>query len=149
MRALIRRAQPVEKCLHTGDLIVDSASRQVSRGGRSISVTRTEFELLELLARQAGRVVSRRELIDAAWGTGTTMDENNLEVMISSLRQRVDKRTARAQPVPKAMFFGPASRRGAITLTGWPAITSKRWDSRCVQDDSSPPRTQIEKRESA
>jgi DNA-binding response OmpR family regulator len=91
VRALIHRDQPVQCRLEVGDLVVDTASRQVSRGDTPICLTRTEFQLLEALARQPGRVVGRRELIDAAWGTGIIVDENNLEVMISSLRQRVDR----------------------------------------------------------
>lgn len=95
VRALIRRNQPAVSCLRVGDLVIDLASRHIFRGASQINLTRTEFQLLEALARQAGRVVRRRELIDAAWGAGTMVDGNNLEVMMSSLRQRVDKGFAR------------------------------------------------------
>ena len=71
--------------------MLDTASRSASRAGKALSLTRAEFQLLEALMKQIGHVVRRRELIDAVWGEGVRVDDNNLDVMMSSLRNRVDR----------------------------------------------------------
>lgn len=91
VRALIRRAaQSVPQCFQVSDLALDSASLSVSRGGNPLSLTRSEFVLLELLLRNAGRVVSRDEIAEAVWGSRSEVEENNIDVLIASLRGRVD-----------------------------------------------------------
>src|SRR5580658_6319461 len=69
LRAVSRRgaiAQP--PVLRVGDLSVNSAAREVVRAGRRIALTRTEYGLLELLIKRAGRVVTRENLIQSVWG---------------------------------------------------------------------------------
>jgi two-component system response regulator MprA len=60
------------------------------RGARRISLTRTEYSLLELLMRRAGRVVPRDNLIEAVWGFDSEVRNNTLDAFIRLLRDKVD-----------------------------------------------------------
>jgi DNA-binding response OmpR family regulator len=91
IRALIRRGQMLPTHCEAGDLVLDTVSRQVSRGERAIRLTKTEFHVLEALLRNAGQVVSRLELIHAGWGTSATVTDNNLDVTMRALRNKIDK----------------------------------------------------------
>lgn len=71
------------------DLIIDFETREVSRSGAILSLTRTEFAILECLMKSAGRVVTRDRLIEFAWGD-REISSNNLEVFIRFLRAKVD-----------------------------------------------------------
>ena len=71
------------------DLTIDFAARTVARVGRELKLTRTEFSILECLAKSAGRVVTRDRLLDAVWGD-RDVGSNNLEVFINFLRRKVD-----------------------------------------------------------
>jgi two-component system response regulator MprA len=71
------------------DLALAPASREVWRGTRSISLTRTEFAILECLMRAAGRVVPRDTLIQEVWGE-REVTYNNLEVFVRFLRAKLD-----------------------------------------------------------
>jgi DNA-binding response OmpR family regulator len=93
VRSLIRRGQPVSSQLQVADLALDTASLEVSRGGQSVHLTRTEFRLLEILMRSAGHVVRRRELMEAIW-SAPGADDNNIDVAISSLRAKIDRNRA-------------------------------------------------------
>jgi DNA-binding response OmpR family regulator len=91
LRAVSRRGtipQPVP--LKVGDLTLDPASREVTRQGRRITLTRTEYGLLELLIRRAGRVVPRENLIEAVWGFDAEVRGNTLDAFIRLLRDKVD-----------------------------------------------------------
>ena len=69
---------------------MNAASRQVTRGGRRIGLTRTEYSLLELLIRRAGRVVPREHLIESVWGFDAEVRGNTLDAFIRLLRDKVD-----------------------------------------------------------
>lgn len=90
MRALIRRGQPPQTSWGVGDLVLDSATHYVARAARAIRLTKTEFLVLEVLLRNAGHVVTRAELLKAAWGSAA-VEDNNLDVTISALRAKVDR----------------------------------------------------------
>ncbi len=91
VRALARR-NPIPRtvCLQVADLRLDPATREVHRGARSIELTRTEFAILELLLRNAGRVVARQSLLDGVWGPGADVESNTLDAFIRLLRSKVD-----------------------------------------------------------
>ena len=76
--------------LSVADLELDPASREVRRGGRLLSLTRTEYNLLELLLRSAGRAVLREQIIDTVWGFGAEVESNTLDAFISSLRSKIE-----------------------------------------------------------
>jgi DNA-binding response OmpR family regulator len=91
LRAVSRRGpipQPVT--LQVQDLTLNPASREVARGNRRVSLTRTEYGLLELLMRRAGRVVTRENLIEAVWGFDSEVRSNTLDAFIRLLRDKVD-----------------------------------------------------------
>jgi DNA-binding response OmpR family regulator len=91
LRAIKRRKfVPQAATLKVGDLVLDTATRDVSRGGAPIALTRTEFGLLELLMERAGKVVSRRGLIESVWGFDRDIEENTLDVFIRLLRNKID-----------------------------------------------------------
>jgi len=90
VRAVGRRGpipQPV--CLQAGDLSVNLGTREVRRGTRSISLTRTEFAVLELLLRASGRVVTRNVLLDHVWGD-MDVESNTLDAFVRLLRSKID-----------------------------------------------------------
>ena len=73
-----------------GDLVVDSLSRRVSRGGQEIRLQPREFKLLEYLARHCGQVVTRAMLLEAVWGIQFDPQTNVVDVHISRLRNKID-----------------------------------------------------------
>jgi len=91
LRAVQRRSRPsAQASLQAGDLELDPARREVSRGGTPLSLTRTEYSLLERLLYRAGHVVSRRSLIEAVWGFDREIEENTLDAFMHLLRNKVD-----------------------------------------------------------
>jgi len=88
MRALLRRMRPADVRVH-GDLVLDPALRMVERGGRSIQLTAREADLLELLMRRAGRVVTRRAALAAVWADGRGASDNVVDRYVAYLRQKL------------------------------------------------------------
>ena len=99
LRSVSRRG-PIERpaCLQIADLKLDPATREVTRNGAAINLTPREYALLELLLRNAGRVVTRQSILEAVWGFNTDISENTLEAFVRLLRMKVD-----AQP-PKLIY---------------------------------------------
>jgi two-component system response regulator MprA len=94
LRALLRRTStsgddPVQ-VLTYADLSVNPATREVRRGERTISLTRTEFALLELLARHPRVVLDRARILDDVWGFDFATSANSLEVYIGYLRRKTE-----------------------------------------------------------
>jgi DNA-binding response OmpR family regulator len=91
LRAVKRRALVAQDInLRVADLVLDPASREVSRGDERIALTRTEYNLLERLMYRAGRVVSRRSLIESVWGFERDIEENTLDAFMRLLRNKID-----------------------------------------------------------
>jgi two-component system response regulator MprA len=92
LRAVQRRAaaRPHNR-LQVADLILDPESREVSRAGVSIALTRTEYNLLERLMYRAGKVVPRRTLIESVWGFDRDIEDNTLDAFVRLLRQKIDR----------------------------------------------------------
>jgi DNA-binding response OmpR family regulator len=92
LRALARRgSSPRPPLLKVADLILDPAARRVSRGNCEIHLSPTEYRLLEILMRRAGRVVSRDTIVNAVWGFEQDVEENTLDAFVRLLRSKVDK----------------------------------------------------------
>ncbi|HVM08566.1 MAG TPA: response regulator transcription factor [Acidimicrobiales bacterium] len=92
LRALHRRSTPDRSpVLTVADLELDPAQRRVSRGGRTIELTAKEFELLHLLVRSDGAVVSRQQIVDALWDFATETERNTIDVHVRNLRAKVDR----------------------------------------------------------
>ncbi|WP_225849306.1 response regulator transcription factor [Streptomyces sp. HPF1205] len=97
LRALVRRgARERPAVLTVGDLRVDPAGMKCSRGGVRIALTPKEFAILHCLARRAGEVVPKSELLAHAWDFAYDGDSNVVEVYISALRRKIDKPFGRA-----------------------------------------------------
>lgn len=98
VRSLVRRAAadsiaaeaPVESKLSFEDLELDADTREVSRGGRAISLTRTEFALLQLLMENPRKVLSRSKILEEVWGYDFPTSGNALEVYIGYLRKKTE-----------------------------------------------------------
>ena len=91
LRALLRRtADPTNGVLTHADLSLDPETREVLRGGRRIDLTRTEFLLLELLLRNARRVLTREVIFEQVWGYDMDWNSNSLEVYIGYLRRKTE-----------------------------------------------------------
>ncbi|WP_405615607.1 MULTISPECIES: response regulator transcription factor [unclassified Streptomyces] len=94
LRGLIRRsgtaAARSESVLVVGDLTLDEDSHDVSRGGRSIHLTATEFELLRFLMRNPRRVLSKAQILDRVWSYDFGGQANVVELYISYLRRKID-----------------------------------------------------------
>ncbi|GAA0953274.1 response regulator transcription factor [Nonomuraea longicatena] len=91
LRALVRRGgreRPVS--ITVGDLVIDPAGLRCRRGEQEIALTPKEFAVLHGLARRAGEVVSKRDLLAAAWDFAYDGDPNIVEVYISALRRKID-----------------------------------------------------------
>ena len=63
---------------------------RATRAGRRIHLTRTEHLLLELMMRQAGRILSRSAIVEAVWGFDKSIESNTLDVFVRLLRNKVD-----------------------------------------------------------
>jgi DNA-binding response OmpR family regulator len=104
LRALLRRGAPERPAmLSAGDLVLDPAARQVTRGDTRIELTAREFSLLEYLMRHAGEVVGRFELMEHVWQAYGASEANVVEVYIGYLRRKVD---------------APFGRRSVTTVRG-------------------------------
>lgn len=92
VRALLRRnsAPETHSLLTVGSLQIDRDTRSVTRNGRRIELTKTEFNLLELLAEQAGLVVSRDYIYDNVWGYNFETNSKSLDVYIGYLRRKLN-----------------------------------------------------------
>lgn len=100
IHAVLRRGQEaglLPEVIEVGDVRMDVERHEVAVGGRSVRLALKEFELLELLLRNAGRVMTRGQLIDRVWGSGYVGDTKTLDVHVKRLRAKIE--TDPAHPV--------------------------------------------------
>ncbi|HVL18643.1 MAG TPA: response regulator [Gemmatimonadales bacterium] len=97
--ALRHAAQPVggspEPVFEAGDLRVDLARREVRRGGQEVHLTPTEYKLLTLLIRHAGKVLTHRQLLKEVWGVNYADQSHYVRVYMAQLRQKLENDPAR------------------------------------------------------
>ena len=86
-----RRLDALLETITVGDLTVDTARRSAQRNGRTIELTAKEFALLVYLARNAGRVVSRAELLQHVWDDPSNSYSNIIDVYAGRLRRKIDE----------------------------------------------------------
>lgn len=106
LRAALRRAAepPAEPIVETGTFAVDLARRRVTRDGAEVRLTPTEWRILELLARSAGKVVGRQALLDDLRGPNVPANSHYLRVYLAQLRAKLE--------------VDPANPRHLITVPG-------------------------------
>lgn len=132
LRALTRRAtDALTPSVTVGDLVIDTARHTVHRGERAITLTATEFAFLLYLARNAGRVVSRADLMANVWEDHRNTYSNIIDVYASRIRRKIDdgeevplfttlRGTGFVLQVPSPTAAGaprPATRRRAVRRT--------------------------------
>lgn len=90
-RAVLHRGgRPAAAVLRVQDLELDPTRRTVSRGGKAIHLTSKEYSLLEYLMRNAGRDVTREQILEQAWNLRSAPHTNVVEVYINYLRRKID-----------------------------------------------------------
>jgi two-component system, OmpR family, KDP operon response regulator KdpE len=98
LRAAIRRASPApdEPVVSTADFTVDLAAKRVIRAGDgNVRLTPTEWQLLEVLVRNSGRLVTQRQLLQEVWGPAYETESNYLRVYIAQLRRKLEPEPSR------------------------------------------------------
>ena len=118
IRTILRRVNPdaVADQLNLGDLTLDRRPRRVTRGPRDVSLSPTEFRLLEHLMQNPGRVYARAQLLDTVWGHDIYVDERTVDVHVGRLRKSLSRgrevdpiRTVRGMGYAFDERFGRAS----------------------------------------
>ncbi|MGH2920671.1 MAG: winged helix-turn-helix domain-containing protein [Gaiellaceae bacterium] len=93
IRAVLRRADSgtatTEGPLEVADVRLDPDRREVTKGGKTLELSRKEFELLQLLMQNAGSVVKRERLIDEVWDVNWFGSTKTLDVHVSGLRKKL------------------------------------------------------------
>lgn len=91
VRSIVRRhSQPIETSLHAADLELDLPRLRASRAGQRLDLTAKEFQLLALLARRPGEVISRTVIASEVWDVNFDSNTNVVDVAIRRLRKKVD-----------------------------------------------------------
>ena len=93
VRLLLRRSNGEsggDDRIHRGDLVLDPGTFQVACGQRSARLSRKEYDLLEMLMRNGGQILSKEQLLLKAWGYESNAEDNNVEVYISFLRRKLE-----------------------------------------------------------
>jgi DNA-binding response OmpR family regulator len=110
IRALARRAQPaVPPSLAAGDLVLDTATRKVTRRGRPLDLSPKELTCLEILLAASGRTVSAEELLERAWDEAADPFTSAVKVTISRLRAKLGDPPV-IETVPRAGYRIEGSR---------------------------------------
>lgn len=98
IKALTRRSHKEtssqEETLRVGDLVLNDDTHEVTKGGREIELTATEFKLLRYLMRNSGRVVSKAQILDHVWNYDFGGQANIVEIYISYLRKKLEDGSA-------------------------------------------------------
>ncbi len=109
VRALLRRTRPKEAGaprFEVDGVVIDLASRRVSRDGRDVHLTKTEWALLEAMAEQPGKLLTHRWLLERVWGAGYQEDVEVLRVFVSQLRRKIEPSAER----PTLILTDPGHR---------------------------------------
>jgi two-component system KDP operon response regulator KdpE len=93
LRAALRRATPggkEEAVVTTPDFTVDLAAKRVNRDSKEVRLTPTEWEIVEILVRSEGRLVTQRQLLKAVWGPQYEKETNYLRVYLAQIRRKLE-----------------------------------------------------------
>jgi two-component system KDP operon response regulator KdpE len=92
LRVALRHAHPAEEetVFRSGDLLVDLTGRRVSVKGQEVRLTATEYSLLRLLTRHAGRVLTHRQILKEVWGQNAAEQTHYLRVYVARLREKIE-----------------------------------------------------------
>jgi two-component system KDP operon response regulator KdpE len=92
LRVALRRSSKTEEAavIQAKNLVVDLATRRVTVGGKEVKLSKIEYDLLRLLARHAGKVLTHRQILQEVWGAGHENDTHYLRVYIAHLREKLE-----------------------------------------------------------
>jgi two-component system KDP operon response regulator KdpE len=118
LRAAQRKIRPEEETavFKSGDLVVDLTARVVTRAGREIKLTATEYALLRLFVRHAGRVMTHRHILREIWGPKSEEHRQYLRVYVTHLRQKIERDPTAPELIRTEPGIG--YRFGPISSTG-------------------------------
>jgi two-component system KDP operon response regulator KdpE len=93
LRAAVRRAQPAAESavVETETFSVDLAAKKVHRDGADVRLTPTEWHILEVLVRNAGKLISQQQLLREVWGPSYEQETNYLRVYLAQLRRKLER----------------------------------------------------------
>lgn len=114
MRTALRHSSRTadEPLFESGELKIDRARRLVTLAGQPVELTPTEYDLLQALARHAGKVLTHRQLLQKVWGSGYESETHLLQVNISNLRHKIERDPARPQHILTEAGVGYRLRAG-------------------------------------
>ena len=98
LRAAVRRATPAapdEPVVSTPDFTVDLAAKRVTRDGADVRLTPTEWQLLEILVRNRGKLITQKQLLQDVWGPAYGSESNYLRVYVAQLRRKLEQEPSR------------------------------------------------------
>jgi two-component system, OmpR family, KDP operon response regulator KdpE len=108
LRAALRRVIPVdeEPTIETGDFTIDLAAKRITRDGEEIRLTPTEWQLVEILVRNNGKLVSQRQLLREIWGADYRDETGNLREYVARLRRKLEPEHSRPRYVTTEAGLG-------------------------------------------
>jgi two-component system KDP operon response regulator KdpE len=117
LRAAQRKTRPEEETsvFKSGDLIVDLTARVVTRAGHEIKLTATEYALLRLFVRHAGRVLTHRQILREIWGPKSEEHRQYLRVYVTHLRQKIEADSTRPRLIKTEPGIGYRFESDAAT----------------------------------
>jgi two-component system, OmpR family, KDP operon response regulator KdpE len=97
LRAALRRGTPAaeEPMVSTADFVVDLAAKRVTRGTRTVHLTPTEWQVVEVLVRNPGKLVSQRQLLAEVWGPQYRTETNYLRLYLAQIRRKLEPEPSR------------------------------------------------------
>jgi len=97
LRAVMRRASEddAEPIVTVGDVVIDLASRSVTKGGQEVHLTPIEFDLLRVLAQNLGKLVTHNQLLREVWGPAYQTETHYLRVHVAHIRTKIESDTSR------------------------------------------------------
>ena len=114
LRAALRRSAPAEEhaVIETPDFTIDLAAKRVLRGGHEVRLTPTEWNVVEVLVRNRGKLVSQRQLLQEVWGPQYAEETNYLRVYLAQIRRKLEPQPSRpryfvTEPGMGYRFEGP------------------------------------------
>jgi two-component system KDP operon response regulator KdpE len=106
LRAVLRRAVPSgEPVVELGELVIDLEKRSVTSAGEDVHLTPHQFEILRVLARNEGKLMTHRAILREVWGPGYGTESNLLHVHVSQLRRKIEPDPAR----PRYLLTAPGA----------------------------------------
>jgi two-component system KDP operon response regulator KdpE len=119
LRAVLRRAgAPEEPVLRVGEVAIDLARHVVTRGGIEIHLTPTEYDLLRVLAKDADKVLTHRQLLERVWGSHAAENAQQLRVYINYLRRKLEADPTRPQLIVTEPGVGYRLKADPAAATG-------------------------------